>query len=740
MTGQRRLADVGVPDARRQAVLRRHLLSRTSRATGCRPSARSSRASRARGASSATSSSRRASRLVGALVEQQRVGAGAPPTTRRRRRSSRRCRGHLKAASTASTAAGAARPKFPQPMTLEFLLRRMADRRPRARARWPASPSTRWPTAGSTTSSAAASIATRPTPIWLVPHFEQMLYDNAQLARVYLHAWALTGEPRYREVAEGDARLHAPRAAHRRRRRSPPARTPTRTGSKARRSPGPRPRSARSLGDDADAVHGRVRRHGRRQLGGHEHPVPRLAGRAHAAAVARGRGPRGAPGLAPRAAARASAPTAAARPRRQGARRLERAGDRARSPRRGRLLGERALHRGRGRGRPRRSWPACSPRTARSAGRGRTAGRRGRASSRTTPTSPTACSRCTRRRSTSAGSRPPARLMDRVLARFADPAGGFFDTADDHERLVARPKDVQDNAVPSGNAMATLVLLRLAAWTGDGRYRDAAERAMRTVAEFVAAVSDRVRAMAGGRRPRACAGREVAIVGDPADPATQALLAEVASRLPPEPGRGRARRTGRLGRPVAGGSHRRRRPRHRLRLSRVRLPAAGDRSRSASPGAAGGPGMSDDIEVRLATTRNASGRSIACVAAPWSVPRARSTCASVGTRVAGVSSSAAGRTSMRRSSSSTSTPARSAGTSSSERRTVTSPIDHAGVVPRPAATVVLMRPGRHGPEVLLGRRPSSMAFAPDVHVFPGGRVDPADAHPRLIARSVRRRR
>ena len=63
-------------------------------------------------------------------------------------------------------------------------------------------------------------------------------------------------------------------------------------------------------------------------------------------------------------------------------------------------------------------------------------------------------------------------LMDRVLARFADPAGGFFDTADDHERLVTRPKDVQDNAVPSGNAMAARVLLRLAAWTGEGRYRD----------------------------------------------------------------------------------------------------------------------------------------------------------------------------------------------------------------------------------------------------------------------------
>src|SRR5205085_1346892 len=37
---------------------------------------------------------------------------------------------------------------------------------------------------------------------WLVPHFEKMLYDNALLAGAYLHAWALTGRPRYRQVAE----------------------------------------------------------------------------------------------------------------------------------------------------------------------------------------------------------------------------------------------------------------------------------------------------------------------------------------------------------------------------------------------------------------------------------------------------------------------------------------------------------------------------------------------------------
>ena len=61
---------------------------------------------------------------------------------------------------------------------------------------------------------------------------------------------------------------------------------------------------------------------------------------------------------------------------------------------------------------------------------------------------------------------------------------------------------------------------------------------------------------------------------------------------------------------------------------------------------------------------------------------------------------------------------------------------HAGVVPQLAATVVLLRPGRAGLEVLLTRRPASMAFAPDMHVFPGGRVDAADGDPRLVARSV----
>ena len=61
---------------------------------------------------------------------------------------------------------------------------------------------------------------------------------------------------------------------------------------------------------------------------------------------------------------------------------------------------------------------------------------------------------------------------------------------------------------------------------------------------------------------------------------------------------------------------------------------------------------------------------------------------------------------------------------------------HGPVQPHLAATVVLLRRGRAGPEVLLTRRPSSMAFAADMHVFPGGRLDPADTDPSLVARSA----
>jgi uncharacterized protein YyaL (SSP411 family) len=72
-------------------------------------------------------------------------------------------------------------------------------------------------------------------------------------------------------------------------------------------------------------------------------------------------------------------------------------------------------------------------------------------------------------------------LIDHVLAHFGDPQGGFFDTGDQHEQLVTRPKDIQDNATPSGSAMAATVLLKLAALTGEARYSEPAEGQLRAL-------------------------------------------------------------------------------------------------------------------------------------------------------------------------------------------------------------------------------------------------------------------
>ena len=116
-------------------------------------------------------------------------------------------------------------------------------------------------------------------------------------------------------------------------------------------------------------------------------------------------------------------------------------------------------------------------------------------------------------------------LADTVLDHFTDPAGGFFDTADDHEALVTRPKDPQDNATPSGGSMATLVLLRLAALTGERRYRDAADRALASVTPFLARYPTGFANWLSAAALAVEGIQEVAIVGDPADGATHALVA-----------------------------------------------------------------------------------------------------------------------------------------------------------------------------------------------------------------------
>ena len=78
-------------------------------------------------------------------------------------------------------------------------------------------------------------------------------------------------------------------------------------------------------------------------------------------------------------------------------------------------------------------------------------------------------------------------LAEALLARFEDGAGGgFLFTADDHERLLERPRPLADDAMPAGNGIAALALNRLGCLLGEPRYLEAAERAVRSALPVVA--------------------------------------------------------------------------------------------------------------------------------------------------------------------------------------------------------------------------------------------------------------
>jgi len=74
-------------------------------------------------------------------------------------------------------------------------------------------------------------------------------------------------------------------------------------------------------------------------------------------------------------------------------------------------------------------------------------------------------------------------LLEDMVKLFRDPKGGFYDTRLDQENLITRPKNVQDNATPSGNALAAMALLQLSVYTGNGEWRDLAEPMLASIQE-----------------------------------------------------------------------------------------------------------------------------------------------------------------------------------------------------------------------------------------------------------------
>ena len=122
-------------------------------------------------------------------------------------------------------------------------------------------------------------------------------------------------------------------------------------------------------------------------------------------------------------------------------------------------------------------------------------------------------------------------LADDLQRLFLDPErGGFFQTGSDAESLVVRPKDLQDNAVPSGNSLAADVLQRLGHLTGEAEIERAGVDALRLIRDAMAEAPS-------GFGHALCAldaylspVKEVAVVGDPAAEPTRALAAEVTTR------------------------------------------------------------------------------------------------------------------------------------------------------------------------------------------------------------------
>ena len=125
-------------------------------------------------------------------------------------------------------------------------------------------------------------------------------------------------------------------------------------------------------------------------------------------------------------------------------------------------------------------------------------------------------------------------LMDQAITLFADEQnGGFFDTGNDHETLVSRPKDIMDNATPAGNSMAAAVLLRLAAFTGESSYRERADSYLQPLADIMVQHPQAFGHALCALDFALSAAKEIVLVGDAQDSDMQAFLHTINARYLP---------------------------------------------------------------------------------------------------------------------------------------------------------------------------------------------------------------
>ena len=367
---------------------------------------------------------------------------------------------------------------------------------------------------------------------WLVPHFEKMLYDNALLSRLYLHAWQVTGQPLYRRIAEETLDYVL------REMTDPSGAFYSAQDADSEGVEGKffvwRPAELRSLlGDDADLVMGYYGVTARGNFeGANILNTPRPA-----ADCAAQRGVSEAELLA--AVERARATLLAARERRvhpllddkaltawnglmlrscaEAAAALGRADYRDAARRNAAFLLDNMRD---GNGRILRTWRN---------GQARLPGY----------LEDYACLADGLLALHEATLEPrwlqeAVRVADEMIALFWDDGvGGFYDTGVDHETLVIRPRDMFDNAQPCGGSVAADVLLRLAVITGNDDYRAKGVAPLRDLQSLLGRAPGAMGHWLGVLDFYVSLPKEIALAGPAEHPAMQAMRAEIGRRYLP---------------------------------------------------------------------------------------------------------------------------------------------------------------------------------------------------------------
>ena len=125
-------------------------------------------------------------------------------------------------------------------------------------------------------------------------------------------------------------------------------------------------------------------------------------------------------------------------------------------------------------------------------------------------------------------------LADSMIELFWDEGiGGFYDTGSDHETLVVRPRDVFDNAQPCGGSVASDVLLRLAVFTGNNDYSAKATVPLRSLHQAMSQSPGGTGHWLSALDFYVSPPKEIAVIGPRDDPTTQALLDTVFHRFLP---------------------------------------------------------------------------------------------------------------------------------------------------------------------------------------------------------------